>query len=148
MTNYHKEIIRIWLKAFASAIVVLLMAFMLFAMCGCKTQYVPVETVRTEYVDRVNKEYVTDSVVNDRFVYINGDTVFICKWRDRWRTEIKHDSIYINKTDTISVPYPVERKLSRWEKIKMDFGGIAFGGVIVAVIVIAVLAWLAMKRRK
>lgn len=147
MTNFDKEIFAEWGRAFAAAALAFILLLLACMMCGCKTQYVPVETVRTEYVDRINTERVTDSVVNDRFVYINGDTVFIYKWRDRWRTEIKHDSIYINKTDTISVPYRVERELSKWEKAKMDFGGIAFGGVIVAVAVIAVLAWLARKRK-
>ena len=148
MTNFDKKIFGEWMKAFTSAAIAFIMLLLACLMCGCRTQYVPVETVRTEYKDRVNTEYVTDSVVNDRFVYINGDTVFIYKWRDRWRKEIKHDSIYINKTDTISVPYPVERKLTKWERTKMDFGGIAFGGVGASVIVIAFLAWLARKRRK
>ncbi len=52
------------------------------------------------------------------------------------------------KQDSIPVPYPVERKLTKWERTKMDFGGIAFGGLGVSVIIIALLAWLARKRKK
>lgn len=148
MTNFDKEILTGWGRAFASAVVAFVLLMLACLMCGCRTQYVPVETVRIVESGEVRAERVIDSVFNDRFVYIKGDTVFVYKWRDRWRTEIKRDSIYINKTDTIRVPYPVERKLTKWEQAKMDFGGIAFGGVIVAVAVIAVLAWIARKRRK
>ena len=107
MTNFDKKFFAEWGKTFASMVIVSFLLLLMCVMCGCKTQYVPVDTVRTEYVDRVNTERVTDSVVNDRFVYINGDTVFIYKWRDGWRTETKHDSIFIEKTDTIIVPYAV-----------------------------------------
>ena len=44
------------------------------------------------------------------------------------------------------VPYPVERELSRWERIKMDFGGAALG-VVGALLVVAVV-WLVKKFRK
>ena len=125
-------------------------AFMVVVgLCGCRSvKYVPVESVRTEYRDRINTEYVVDSVTDTRFVFVKGDTVVAYRDRVKWRDREVHDSIYINKTDTIRVPYPVERKLSKWEKAKMDFGGIAFGGVIAAAVVIALLAWLARKRRK
>lgn len=44
------------------------------------------------------------------------------------------------------VPYPVERELSCWERIKMDFGGAALG-VVGALLVVAVV-WLIRKFRK
>ncbi len=50
------------------------------------------------------------------------------------------------KADSIPVPYPVERKLSRWEKAQMDFGGMAIGGVAVALC--AAVAWIVKKRRR
>ena len=50
------------------------------------------------------------------------------------------------KTDSIPVPYPVERKLSKWEQTKMDFGGMFLGGLI-AVVVSAVIVWI-VKRKK
>ena len=49
------------------------------------------------------------------------------------------------KTDTIPMPYPVERKLTKWERVKMDFGGMAIGGL--AVVVIAVV-WLVFRKRR
>lgn len=118
----------------------------LLILVGCSTtKYVPIETVRTEYKDNIKEVHTTDSVVDTRFVYVKGDTVI--DWRDRikWKGKEVHDSIYIEKTDTIREPYPVERQLSRWEQTKMDLGGIAMGGLLVA-ICIAVM-WL-VKRFK
>lgn len=50
------------------------------------------------------------------------------------------------KADSIPVPYPVVRELSRWEQTKMDFGGFALGGVAVALCIAVV--WLIRKFRK
>lgn len=55
---------------------------------------------------------------------------------------VKQDLVYV------SVPVPVERELTKWEQTKMDFGGIALGGLI-AVVVSAVIVWIVrLKRRK
>ena len=37
--------------------------------------------------------------------------------------------------DTIPVPYPVEAKLTKWEKLKIDIGGLAIGLLIALMIV-------------
>lgn len=50
------------------------------------------------------------------------------------------------KSDSIPVPYPVERKLTRWERAKMDFGGEAI--VALAVVASAAVVWLIRKFRK
>ena len=50
------------------------------------------------------------------------------------------------KSDSIPVPYPVERPLTRWEQTKMDFGGVALGAL--AIEVCAAVWWLARKIRK
>ena len=54
----------------------------------------------------------------------------------------------VERVDSVRVPYPVERELSRWERVKMDFGGAAIWGLAGAVLAIALLKWLAIKRRK
>lgn len=51
------------------------------------------------------------------------------------------------KTDSVPVPYPVEKKLTKWENAKMNIGGIAIEAVI-AVAVLAFIAWLVKKFRK
>lgn len=136
--------------AVTAAIVLITLGLIFLAawLCtGCTTtKYVPVETVRTEYEDKVREVHTTDSVTDTRFVYVNGDTVV--DWRDRvrWREKIVHDSIYIERTDSVAVPYPVERELTRWEQTKMDFGGMAMGGLLIAVAIAVV--WLARRFRR
>lgn len=120
----------------------------LAVMClGCKSvQYVPVETVRTDtcYMNKIRTDsvYVRDSVVVER----GGDTIKVTSWRWRERYVVQRDTIYRSKTDSIAVPYPVERELSRWEKTKQDIGGIAIGAFIA--VVSAVVIWLAVKKMR
>lgn len=117
------------------------------AICSCRSvRYVPVETVRSDtlYVNRLHRDsvLVKDSV----FVREKGDTVevfrtlFVDRWRDRT------DTVRAVSTDTIRVPYPVEKELTRWEKTKLDIGGIAIGTAIAAVL--AVVVWLVIRFRK
>lgn len=118
---------------------------------GCTRRvYVPVETVRTEYKDRVLSQARIDSVFqrDSVSVFISGDTVRIEKWRDRikYRDREVHDTLMRVRRDSVAVPYPVERKLTRWEQAKMDMGGVAMGGLAVA-LCIAVI-WLIRKFRK
>ena len=138
----------------------LLIGAVITALCSCTRKvYVPTETVRTEYKDRVvenlrvDTAFMRDSVA----VYVNGDTVRITKFRDRWRTRIieRHDTVNVAKVDSVAVPvevpkpYPVERKLTKWERTKMDAGGIAIGILGVAALCgLAWLAWLAYKKRR
>lgn len=48
------------------------------------------------------------------------------------------------KSDSIQVPYPIEKPFTRWQQTKMDFGGMAMGGVGIALCLAVV--WL-IKRR-
>lgn len=117
------------------------------ALSGCTTtKYVPVETVRTEYKDREVEKLVTDTVRDTRFVWIKGDTVVDVRETEKIKRVEVHDTCYIENTDTIRAPYPVERPLSKWEQAKMDFGGMAFGAVAIALC--AAILWLIKKFRK
>lgn len=118
----------------------------LLSSCKTKIEYVPVESVRTEYKDRIVKELHTDTVNNTRYVYVKGDTVI--DYRERERIKIIHhtDTLVSVKTDTISKAIPVERKLSKWEKAKMDVGGIAMG--VSFVLLCAAVWWLVKKFKK
>lgn len=133
-----KEILAITLKTLAAAVMGLLLAFIICILCGCRTQYVPVEAVRTEFVDKTAMVHVIDSVTDTRFVYVKGDTVIA--WRDRikWRERELHDTVFIARTDSIRIPYPVERNLSRWEKVKMDYGGFTIGVTLIAIVILMI----------
>lgn len=128
------------------AAVVAAIAIATLALCGCKAvKYVPVETVRTEFQDKVREVHTTDSVTDTRFVYVKGDTVIDYRDRVRWRDRLVYDSIFIERTDSVQIPYPVERELTRWQRTKMDFGGMAMGALVI--VLCFAVAWL-IKRFK
>lgn len=117
------------------------------AICSCRSvEYVPVETVRSDtlYVNRLQKDsvYVADSV----FVREKGDTVQIVRTRYIDRFHDRTDTLRMISTDTIRVPYPVERELTKWQRIKLDAGGIAIG--IVAAALLAIVVWLVLRFRR
>lgn len=114
------------------------------AISSCtRTVYEPVETVRTEYRDREVERLVADTVHDTRLVWVKGDTVVDIREKEHIRRVEIHDTCYIERNDTIRVPYPVERQLSKWERTKMDFGGMALV-VMIAIVCVAVI-WLIKK---
>lgn len=132
--------------AFAvSIIIVAMLLCTLFGSCTT-TKYVPVESVRTEYRDRDVERLVADTVHDTRLVWVKGDTVVDIREKERIRRVELHDTCYIERTNTIRQPYPVERSLSRWEQTKMDFGGFALGGI--AVVLCIAVVWLIRKFRR
>jgi hypothetical protein len=92
--------------------------------------------VRTEYKTRdsirFDSIYQHDSV----FLIVKGDTVYKEKYKYLYRylTINKVDTVL--RTDSIDVPYPVEKRLTRWQSIKMELGGWALGVIIVFALVI------------
>lgn len=48
--------------------------------------------------------------------------------------------------EDVDKPYPVEKPLTRWQQVKMDFGGVAMGGSVVAIAF--VIIWLIKKFKK
>lgn len=114
-------------------------------LCSCRTKYVPVESVRTEieYRDRWQRDsiHVHDSI----HVREKGDTVFVDRWHTEYKDRNVRDTVYIEKTDSVQVPYPVEKALTRWQSVKQEIGGIAIGVIIALCLVII---WLIRKKRK
>lgn len=125
----------------------LYLALIAIALCSCRSvKYVPVETVRTDsiYMNKVQRDsiYRLDSI----YIREKGDTVWMEKYKYIYRDRIVHDTMYINRTDSIRVPYPVEKKLTRWQQMKLELGGWAFGIIITAALVI--VGWIVYKSRK
>lgn len=92
-------------------------------LVGCKGQEKIVETVRTEYKDRLVEKVDTVSVKDSTFVYAKGDTLYIYKYRDRWREKIVRDTSYIMKIDSIEIPVYIEKKLSFQDKAMESLKG-------------------------
>ena len=121
------------------SLIYILTILLMSALCSCRSiQYVPVESVKYDSI-YLNK-LVRDSIYERDSIYIreSGDTVY--KYRDRYiyRNKLVRDTVYSVSSDSIPVPYPVEKQLTRWQSIKMDAGGYAIGVVI---ILIGLLIW-------
>lgn len=119
-----------------------LLFMVVVGLCGCRTQYVPVESVRTEYRDRINTEYVVDSVTDTRFIFVKGDSVIAYRERVKWKEREVHDTIYVDRTDSIRVPYPVERKVTAWETVRLR----TFWPLVICVA--ALITWGFLRRRR
>lgn len=80
----------------------------LFSGCKSKTLYIPVESVKTEYKERlrVDSIYKYDSIFQDRFV--KGDTVFFTKekYKYLYRDKLRVDTI--SRDSIVQVPYQVK----------------------------------------
>lgn len=115
-------------------IIILLMLAICFV--SCRTQYIPVESVRTEYKTRDSIRY--DSIYQRDSIYtlVKGDTVYQYRYKYLYRYLTTNRTDTILKNDSIRVPYPVEKKLNRWQSIKMELGGWAFGIIILFILII------------
>ena len=94
------------------------MLLFLLLLCGCRTEYIPIESVR--YDSLMIEKLMRDSVFVRDSVYLQekGDTVF--KYKDRFVYVYKNrvDTFFAEKIREIEVPVPVERKLTWWERVK------------------------------
>lgn len=104
-------------------------------LTSCRTQYVPVETVKVEYRtrDSIRQDsiYLRDSV----YMTVKGDTVYLYKYKYLYKYRYIDRTDTLMTTDSIQVPYPVEKQLTGWQQLKMDYGGAAMLVIIVIVIV-------------
>lgn len=133
------------MKRLIYIITFILMSGMWLSSCR-SIQYVPVDTIKTEYkyIDRIQHDsiYQKDSVM----YYVKGDTVFVDKYKYLYKYLFINKVDSFVKVDSIQVPYPVEKQLTRWQSLKMDIGGIAL--TVVAIIVIIALGKMIYKLKK
>lgn len=134
---------------------VFVIASILFVLMlqGCRTKYVSVPEYHNVYVTKHDTLTKHDSVYQKEFVdrYVKGDTVFLTKTKVDYRYKNIYKTLYRDsiKTDSVRVPYPVEKKLSRWQGLKMEVGGWAIG--VLSVVVLGaigyIIMWLVRKYR-
>ena len=141
-------------------VILLLLATVI--MCSCRSpRYIPVETKITETIETFDTVYEVklvpyrDSVVvDDTISYLSNE--YGGSWA-RWSKGKLHHSLFVfpGKIITIEIPKTIlikrrevvpqigeiEKKLNKWQQIKIDYGGYA----ILALLFIIV--WLIYKKR-
>lgn len=135
------------LKTMKTMVSGLLVAILAGLVLGCKPYRVAQrETVIKDslyIVQRmIDRVLIRDSVY-ERHVH---DTVYKYKERETVRYLSLRDTLYIEKRDSVSVPYPVERELTKWEAVRMRLGDILLAVFIAGLLYVVV--WLIKRRRK
>lgn len=158
MKKQIKQILYDWL---AISVFFLWLA-VLFTSCK-EIEYVPVKEFHTEIEHHHDTIRERDSTYHEKSTIIREvDSAAMAKYgvqlknaQRAWLVETNElrEQIWklerlreenINKSDTVPVPYTVERKLNKWEQVKMDYGG--FSMIVSLGIVIFGILWLYLRR--
>ncbi|WP_302295549.1 hypothetical protein [Bacteroides finegoldii] len=123
------------MKRLLYILTIFLMSEICFTSCR-NIKYVPVETVKTEYKTRDSIRFDSIYEHDSIFLFVKGDTVYKEKYRYKYRylTINKTDTVML--TDSVQIPYPVEKQLTRWQQMKIELGGWAVGVIIILSIVL------------
>ena len=142
-------------------------------ICSCRSvKYVPVESsVDSIVVEKlVEVQLPPDSATIRALLECDENGKVVLSWLDiansknaqaqltidslgnllaKMRTQ--PDTIYkpskeVTVTKEVKVPYPVEKELTRWQQMKLELGGWAFGIIIAFALII--VGWMIYKSRK
>ena len=108
----------------------------LLLLSGCsRVQYVPMQTVLKDSI--VFHRIDIDSVVIKDSIFIDRTKDTVYKYVERWQEKyiIRNDTTVIERVDSIPVEVKVEKQLTRWQQIKIDYGDNVLV-MLVAVIVV------------
>ena len=108
----------------------------LLLLPGCsRVQYVPMQTVLKDSI--VFHRIDIDSVVIKDSIFIDRTKDTVYKYVERWNEKyiIRNDTTVIERVDSIPVEVKVEKQLTRWQQIKIDYGDNVLV-MLVAVIVV------------
>lgn len=158
-----------FMKSLIYAIIILLTS----AICSCRTvKYVPVESKADSVVVEklVEVQLPSDSATIRALLECDENGKVVLNWLDIANSKnaqaqltidslgnllakmnTQPDTVYlpskeVTVTKDVKVPYPVEKELTRWQQMKLELGGWAFGIIITAALVI--VGWLVCKSRK
>ena len=134
-----------WLGA---ALLIIMALTALYVLVGCRTKYATVPEYHTVYTHNTDTFLRSDTLfrLDSVVVRMQGDTTIIEKirWQNRFVNVYKIKTDTIIKTDSVRVPYPVERKLSKWQQLRLDFGGWAMG--LTAIVIAFFIVWLVRSK--
>lgn len=138
---------------------IILLTLLAVAICSCKTRtvYLPFETKTLDsivYNDTTFREklipYKDSVAIPDTVSILSNPYAYSYA---RWSNGILHHSLgiypfasvivkvpyFMEKIRRIEIPkpYPVEKELTKWQQIKIELGGWAFGTLIVLALIVA-----------
>lgn len=137
---------------------ILFLFFVPITLTGCKTvKFVPVPEYHTFYKTRVDTVQRWDSVRDVQWmtvrevdstqlaalgIQLKGLKKALLVERNKLLQKISNEKTHkvdtVMQRDSIPVPYPVEKPLTKWQRWKMDLGGWAMGVAAVLVILLVV----------
>lgn len=121
----------------------IILLMLVICLTSCRNiKYVPVETVKTEYKTRDSIRFDSIYEHDSIFLFVKGDTVYKEKYRYKYRylTINKTDTVML--TDSVQIPYPVEKQLTRWQQMKIELGGWA----VVVIVILSIVLMLKLFR--
>ena len=115
------------------------------AICSsCRSvKYVPVETVRVDSLYLTIHERDSIHIKDSIYIREKGDTVFVERWRTQYRDRGRTDTLYVDRVREVQVPYPVEKELTWWQEVKINFGDFYLGIIFVLLFIII---WMIKKK--
>ena len=143
---HEEERVR-WRAVAWATICYLAVLIMAVALCillgGCTTtKYVTVPEYHTDTLKVSRNVHDSIYVHDSTFIKATGDTLLIERWHTQYRDRWKTDTVYQHRTDSVPLPYPVEKKvevpadMTWWQLTRMHVGG---------VVLALLLMWAAVK---
>ena len=114
-----------------------MVAALVLLLPGCsRVQYVPMQTVLKDSI--VFHRIDIDSVVIKDSIFIDRTKDTVYKYVGGWNEKyiMLNDTTIIERVDSIPVEVKVEKQLTRWHQMKIDYGNNVLV-TLVAVIVVA-----------
>ena len=137
-----------------------------FLLMGCvNTKYIPVETVKTEYKNKTDTVIQKDTIKTEKEIIIreanSGDSALLSQMGIKLKKnerllillqnqlneakshhlEVKTDTVI--QCDTIRVPYPVEKKLTFFQQLAVDW--FTYSLIACALLIIILIVKVKMK---
>lgn len=145
------------MKSWQSIIIILLTSAICLLSCKTVTEYVPIEikttetiTIRDTTIQKELVQYEDSTAVKDTASYLSNPYAY--SWA-RWNNGVLEHSLkiwpgaflvvevpkYVEVTRNREVPkiVEVEKKLSRWEQTKVNYGGYAMVILLILLVVIS-----------
>lgn len=115
----------------------------LVLLSGCsRVQYVPMQTVLKDSI--VFHRIDIDSVVIKDSIFIDRTKDTVYKYVERWNEKyiIRNDTTIIERVDSIPVEVKVEKQLTRWQQMKIDYGDNVLVMLVAVIVVTCVQKFL------